>query len=143
MKKSIVIGAGIAGIATSIRLAKKGYTVEVYESNAYPGVKLSAFSSEGFRFDAGPSLFTMPQYVDALFELCDEDIEEVKQNTEEMNMSYSIKYITDICKFCQLSNTITLKFSDEIPLLLRYNIDENIKADFHLAPYMDEDEENE
>ena len=73
MKKSIVIGAGIAGIATSIRLAKKGYTVEVYESNAYPGGKLSAFSSEGFRFDAGPSLFTMPQYVDALFELCDED----------------------------------------------------------------------
>ena len=77
------------------------------------------------------------------FELCDEDIEEVKQNTEEMNISYSIKYITDICKFCQLSNTITLKFSDEIPLLLRYNIDENIIADFHLAPYMDEDEENE
>ena len=73
MKKSIVIGAGIAGIATSIRLAKKGYAVEVYESNAYAGGKLSAFSSEGFRFDAGPSLFTMPQYVDALFELCDED----------------------------------------------------------------------
>jgi len=73
MKKSIVIGAGIAGIATSIRLAKKGYTVEVYESNRYPGGKLSAFSSEGYRFDAGPSLFTMPQYVDALFELCDED----------------------------------------------------------------------
>ena len=65
MKKSIVIGAGIAGIATSIRLAKKGYTVEVYESNRYPGGKLSAFSSEGYRFDAGPSLFTMPQYVDA------------------------------------------------------------------------------
>lgn len=37
MKKSIVIGAGIAGIATSIRLAKKGYAVEVYESNAYAG----------------------------------------------------------------------------------------------------------
>ena len=73
MKKSIVIGAGIAGIATSIRFAKKGYAVEVYESNAYAGGKLSAFSSEGFRFDAGPSLFTMPQYVDALFELCDED----------------------------------------------------------------------
>ena len=73
MKKCIVIGAGIAGIATSIRLAKKGYAVEVYEANAYPGGKLSAFTSKGYRFDAGPSLFTMPQYVDALFHLCDED----------------------------------------------------------------------
>ena len=73
MKKCIVIGAGIAGIATSVRLAKKGYAVEVYESNEYPGGKLSAFSSKGYRFDAGPSLFTMPQYVDALFTLCEED----------------------------------------------------------------------
>ena len=39
-KKGIVIGAGIAGIATAIRLAQKGYAVEVYEANPYPGGKL-------------------------------------------------------------------------------------------------------
>lgn len=69
MKKAIVIGAGIAGIASSIRLAVKGYQVAVYESNTYPGGKLSAFDQDGFRFDAGPSLFTMPYLVEELFQL--------------------------------------------------------------------------
>lgn len=68
-KKALIIGAGIAGIATAIRLAVKGYNVEVYEANSYPGGKLSRFEQDGYRFDAGPSLFTMPQYVDELFEL--------------------------------------------------------------------------
>lgn len=68
-KKALVIGAGIAGIATAIRLVVKGYTVEVFEANSYPGGKLSAFEKDGFRFDAGPSLLTMPQYIDELFEL--------------------------------------------------------------------------
>jgi phytoene desaturase len=68
-KKALIIGAGIAGIATAIRLAVKGYTVEVFEANSYPGGKLAEFEKDGFRFDAGPSLFTMPQYVDELFKL--------------------------------------------------------------------------
>ncbi|WP_207424782.1 1-hydroxycarotenoid 3,4-desaturase CrtD [Desertivirga brevis] len=67
MPKAIIIGAGIAGIASAIRLAVKGFEVEVFESNAYPGGKLSELNVDGFRFDAGPSLFTMPQYVDELF----------------------------------------------------------------------------
>lgn len=69
MAKIIVIGAGIAGIASAIRMAVKGHEVAVYEANAYPGGKLSEFKSGNFRFDAGPSLFTMPQYVDELFRL--------------------------------------------------------------------------
>lgn len=69
MAKVIVIGAGIAGIASAIRQAVKGHEVAIYEANAYPGGKLSEFRSGDFRFDAGPSLFTMPQYVDELFNL--------------------------------------------------------------------------
>jgi len=68
-KKAIVIGSGIAGIAASIRLAVKGYDVEVLEANDYPGGKLSQIEQDGFRFDAGPSLFTMPELVDELFDL--------------------------------------------------------------------------
>lgn len=64
-----IIGSGIAGIAASIRLAAKGYKVHVHESNSYPGGKLTAFTRNGYRFDAGPSLFTMPFLVDELFEL--------------------------------------------------------------------------
>lgn len=67
--KAAIIGAGIAGIAVAVRLALKGYQVSVYEANTYPGGKLTAFSQDGFRFDAGPSLFTMPHLVDELFHL--------------------------------------------------------------------------
>lgn len=67
--KAIIIGAGIGGIATAIRLAVKGYKVSVFEANPYAGGKLSEFEQDGYRFDAGPSLFTMPQFVDELFTL--------------------------------------------------------------------------
>ena len=117
MKKSIVIGAGIAGIATSIRLAKKGYTVEVYESNRYPGGKLSAFSSEGYRFDAGPSLFTMPQYVDALFELCDED--------PRAHFTYQKKEIG--CEYFWPDGTRLTAFSDQDRFL--QEVEEKLNVD--------------
>jgi phytoene desaturase len=68
-KKVIVIGAGVGGLATAIRLSVKGYDVEIFESNPYVGGKLSQINSNGFRFDAGPSLFTMPELVDELFRL--------------------------------------------------------------------------
>jgi len=67
--KAIVIGAGIAGIASAIRLSVKGYEVDVFEANSKPGGKLAEIKMNDFRFDAGPSLFTMPEYVDELFKL--------------------------------------------------------------------------
>jgi phytoene desaturase len=74
-KKAIVIGCGIAGLATAIRLSVKGYKVQVYEKNSYPGGKLSHFEKEGYQFDAGPSLFTQPERVTELFTLCGEKAE--------------------------------------------------------------------
>lgn len=67
--KAIIIGAGIAGVASAIRMAVKGYAVDVYEASNNPGGKLNELNLKGFRFDAGPSLFTMPQYVDELFKI--------------------------------------------------------------------------
>jgi phytoene desaturase len=69
MSKAIVIGAGIAGIASALRLRAAGIEVEVFEANNYPGGKLHAFDLKGYRFDAGPSLFTMPELVTELFQL--------------------------------------------------------------------------
>jgi phytoene desaturase len=76
MKKALVIGAGIGGLAAAVRLAVKGYQVEVFESNSYPGGKLSEFSLDGFRFDAGPSLFTMPELVEELYVLAGKNSKE-------------------------------------------------------------------
>jgi phytoene desaturase len=75
-KKAIIIGSGVAGLATATRLAIKGYAVTVFEKNSVPGGKLTAFNKDGFHFDAGPSLFTQPQNIEALFADAGEDINE-------------------------------------------------------------------
>ena len=71
--KVIVIGSGIAGLASAIRLAQDGFEVEVFESAAVAGGKLDSLSVNGFRFDTGPSLFTLPTLVDDLFLLCNKN----------------------------------------------------------------------
>lgn len=68
-----IIGSGIGGIASAIRLADKGCQVHVFEKNKEPGGKIASFKTNGFRFDMGPSLFTMPHYVDELFRIAGKD----------------------------------------------------------------------
>ena len=70
--KAAIIGSGIAGIACSIRLALKGFEVDVYEAQSTPGGKIASFTQDGFRFDKGPSLLTMPELVEELFALADQ-----------------------------------------------------------------------
>lgn len=72
MVKAIVIGSGIGGLATAIRLARLGIKVEIYESSHGPGGKISERNIRGFRFDTGPSLLTLPSLV---LELLDEDLQ--------------------------------------------------------------------
>lgn len=78
-KKLIIIGSGVAGLASAIRLSTAGFEVSVYESNEYPGGKLSAFTQDGFHFDAGPSLFTEPENIEELFTICGEKTEDYFQ----------------------------------------------------------------
>lgn len=75
-KKAIIVGAGIAGIATAIRLAIKGYEVKVHEKNAVAGGKMYLIEKGGYKFDAGPSLFTQPGNIEELFQLAGEDIKD-------------------------------------------------------------------
>ncbi len=102
-QKAIIIGAGIAGIATAIRLAVKGFKVEVFEANNYPGGKLSEIIQDGFRFDAGPSLFTMPQYVDELFELAG----------EKPNASFTYQKLDLVCRYFYPDGTSLNAFNNE------------------------------
>ena len=64
-----IIGSGIAGIASSLRLRKMGYEVHVFEANGFPGGKMDSLQLGEYRFDMGPSLFTLPNLVDELFQL--------------------------------------------------------------------------
>ena len=101
--QAIIIGAGIGGIATAIRLAKKGYTVSVYEQNSYPGGKLSAFEQDGFRFDAGPSLFTLPELVDELIAL---------QPAEE-NIDFPYLKLDEACRYFWNDGTQLIAYTDQ------------------------------
>jgi phytoene desaturase len=102
MSKAIVIGSGIAGIASSIRLAVKGYDVEVYEKNNYAGGKLTSFEQDGFRFDAGPSLFTMPQYVDELFKLANKNPKDY----------FEYQKLEEVCRYFWDDDTKLTAFAD-------------------------------
>ncbi len=102
MQKAIIIGAGIAGIAAAIRLTLKGYEVAVYEANAYAGGKMAQINLNGFRFDAGPSLFTMPQYVEELFILAG------KQTGD----NFKYQKLDEICRYFWDDGTHLTAWSD-------------------------------
>ncbi len=63
-----IVGAGVAGLSAAARLAGAGHKVQVFEANSYFGGKLTSFEQGAYRFDAGPSLFTMPHLLDEIFE---------------------------------------------------------------------------
>ena len=74
--KAYIIGSGIAGIATAIRLAIDNFNVTVFEKNNYAGGKMGILEKNGFCFDTGPSLFVQPQNIEELFKLAGENIHE-------------------------------------------------------------------
>jgi len=60
MAKTVLIaGAGLGSLATALRLAKKGYKVEIVEKNVNAGGRLNQLKKDGFTFDTGPSFFSM------------------------------------------------------------------------------------
>jgi phytoene desaturase len=62
----VVVGAGVGGLAAAIRLAEAGHRVTVHERAAEVGGKLAVYERDGYRFDTGPSLLTLPQVFDDL-----------------------------------------------------------------------------
>ena len=67
MKKVIVIGAGVSGLASAIRLKTLGYDVEVYEKNEKVGGRMYQLEENGFKFDLGPTIVMMPELYKEVF----------------------------------------------------------------------------
>jgi phytoene dehydrogenase-like protein len=59
MKKILIVGAGLGGLSTALRLAKSGYEVCIVEKNNQAGGRLNQLKKDGFTFDTGPSFFSM------------------------------------------------------------------------------------
>lgn len=67
MARVVVIGAGMGGMAAAARLRVKGHDVTVVEASGTHGGKLGTYARDGFVFDTGPSLFTLPAVYRDLF----------------------------------------------------------------------------
>jgi len=75
-KKALVIGSGLGGIASALRLVAKGYNVQVIERQLENGGKATTFTSNGFTYDAGPTVITARFLCDELFSLFGKKIED-------------------------------------------------------------------
>lgn len=66
-RRVVVIGAGLGGLTTALRLAHAGHQVTVVEKNDRPGGKVGLLERDGFRFDTGPTILTIPGEIRRLF----------------------------------------------------------------------------
>ena len=86
-KHAVVIGSGIGGLASAIRLAHAGFDVSVYEKNAVLGGKVHSKTLGAYRFDMGPSVFTEPHLVDELLGLASKPV------------SFSYSLLPESCRY--------------------------------------------
>ncbi len=61
------IGAGLAGLAAACTLAARGHKVVLFEKNDWLGGKAAVFEKDGYRFDMGPTILTVPRVLDRIF----------------------------------------------------------------------------
>lgn len=69
-KSVIVVGTGLGGLSTGLRLASRGYKVTFVEKAQQPGGRLNQLKKDGFTFDVGPSFFSMPYEFEELVKDC-------------------------------------------------------------------------
>ncbi|MBI5727434.1 MAG: phytoene desaturase [Ignavibacteriales bacterium] len=101
-KSITIIGSGIGGLSAAIRLAHAGCDVTVYEKNSSPGGKARSLELNGYRFDTGPSLITMPFVVRELFQ-------SVGENPDEW---LSLNKLTNLCRYYYPDGTVLNAYSD-------------------------------
>jgi phytoene desaturase len=102
-RRICVIGAGFGGLSAAIRLANKGFEVDLYEQNNTPGGKAGEINERGYRFDTGPSLLTMPQVLENLFSDCNENLKDY----------LTINRLDLICKYFYPDGSIINAYSDQ------------------------------
>ncbi len=74
-ERAIVIGAGLGGLASAMRLGAKGYAVTVIDRLDRPGGRGSSVTQGGHRFDLGPTIVTVPQGLRDLWAACGRDFD--------------------------------------------------------------------
>ena len=61
--KVVVVGGGLAGLASAVELRTRGLDVTIVDRNRHLGGKMNVLQEQGFTFDMGPTILTMPQVI--------------------------------------------------------------------------------
>src|SRR3954452_2266843 len=72
----VVVGAGLGGLSAALRLAGAGRNVTVVERNSVPGGRAGLLEVDGYRFDTGPTVLTMPELIADALSCVDERLED-------------------------------------------------------------------
>mgnify|MGYP000058696725 FL=1 len=114
--KAAIIGSGIGGMATAIRLASLGFETHVFEQNSFYGGKINSKQLGAYRFDRGPSVFTEPHLIDELLQL---------NASERINFDYN-KLPISCCYFFEDGTKVSLPSgSDAVAEVLSNELGEN------------------
>ncbi len=75
-QKVVVVGAGLAGLSAALRLAGAGRDVTVIERESVPGGRNGLLNKDGYAFDTGPTVLTMPSLIQDAFSAVGEDMKD-------------------------------------------------------------------
>ena len=70
----VIVGAGLAGLSAAMRLAGAGRKVTVIERESVPGGRAGLINDQGYAFDTGPTVLTMPDLIADCFDALGEDM---------------------------------------------------------------------
>jgi phytoene desaturase len=101
-KRACILGAGIGGLACGARLSHMGFNTDIYERNQTVGGKANQIIQNGFRFDTGPSLITMPFVLQRLFEDVGEQISDY----------IDLRKLDILCKYFFSEGSVLTAYSD-------------------------------
>jgi|GEM_PF-3107265 len=88
---AVVIGSGFGGLAAAVRLGARGYRVTVLERLDAPGGRAYVHHQDGFTFDAGPTIVTVPFVLEELWELCGKNMHDHVQ-LRSLTPFYQIRF---------------------------------------------------
>ena len=71
----VVVGGGLGGLATACTLAARGYAVTLCDKNPWVGGKAAVLAEQGFRFDMGPTILTIPRVLKRIYAEAGRDLE--------------------------------------------------------------------